>query len=286
MRSHFLCTVADFKARKSEQLPESQVYQRTHPTDVSTSLPAIQCQVLIQTPELFAMDASDVACFLIICSQTDVDFQMLSRFHLIAMLMVTDYFQMDTVAALLFRHYVKMTNVLHDPLTLLNALLHIFGPGHPYCDQLTRRMARVLDIPPSKITDLMRHREDPLLFTTTRFRKLVRDRLRATQYYSRFRTFTCEDCHLDLRCKPIARYVYDLARCWPCCGSLIHIACMPPLCKLKRCPYCGMAFYFGEPQWERQSPDTRYRVRFIHRANGISLTEALPRLSHSRHTFL
>ena len=117
MRSHFLCTSEDFKARRCEQQPASQVYQRTHPTDVSSSLPAIQCQVAIQTPELFAMDASDVACFLLICSQTDVDFKLLSRFHLIAMLMVTDYYQMDTIAFLLFRHYVKMTNVLQDPLT-------------------------------------------------------------------------------------------------------------------------------------------------------------------------
>ena len=115
------------------------------------------------------MDASDVACFLLICSQTDVDLKLLSRFHLIPMLMVTDYYQMDTIANLLFRYDVKMTNVLHDPLTCLNALLHIFGPGHPYCDQLTKRMARALDIPPSKITDLMRHIDDPLLFTTTRF---------------------------------------------------------------------------------------------------------------------
>ena len=179
-----------------------------------------------------------------------------------------------------------MTDVTHDPLSLLSALLHIFGAGHSYCVNITSRMARVLDVHPSRITELLRHREDPLLVATTRFCKFVRDRLRATRYYSEFRTFTCDECDMDLRCKPIARYVYDQARCWPCCGSLMHTACMPPLCRLRRCPYCGMAYFLGEPLWERQSDETKYRVRAIRRRNGISLTTILPSLSHSRLAFL
>ena len=127
------------------------------------------------------------------------------------MLMVTDYYQMDSVAALLLRSYIKMTNITHDPLSLLCALLHIFGAGHPYCANIASRMARVLDVHPSRITEMLRHRDDPLLVATTRFHKCVRDRLRATRYYSEFRTFTCDECGTDLRCKPIARYVYDLA---------------------------------------------------------------------------
>ena len=92
--------------------------------------------------------------------------------------------------------------------------------------------------------------------------------------------------HLDIRCKPVARYVYNSARCWPCCGSLIHVVCMPPLCKVKRCPNCGMAFYLGTPQWEQHSSTTRYRVQFLRKTNGIPLTESLPQFPHTRKSLL
>ena len=275
VRSHFVSTLEDFKARVSEHTFTSTIYQRPHLTNDSAE-PVIQCQVAIRIPERFAMDAPDVACFLLICSQHDVNYTLLSRFHLIAMLMVTDYYQMETIAFLLLRHNVRMTHVMYDPLTCLNALLHIFGPGHPYCDQLLSRMAQALDIQPSKIVELMQHRRDPLLFTTTSLHEHVRDKHRANRYYGQFRSFTCDICHLDLNCKPVGRYVYTSARCWPCCGSLIHVTCMPPLWSIKRCHHCGMAYYLGTPQWARQSSTTRHRVSFLRQSFHISLTDSLP----------
>ena len=92
IRSHFVCASEDFKARTYEQPFASTVFQRPHLTNTTSTKPVIQCQVAIHIPELFAMDATDVACFLLTCSQPDVNLTLLSRFHLIAMLMVTDYY--------------------------------------------------------------------------------------------------------------------------------------------------------------------------------------------------
>ena len=203
VRSHFLSALEDYKARISTPTITSPVHQR-QPLTTDSAEPEIHCQIDIRIPQRFAMDAPDVACFLLICSQHDVNYNMLSRFHLIAMLLVTDYYQMETIAFILLRHYVRMTHVMYDPLTCLNALLHIFGPGHPYCEQLLSRMARALDIVPSKIVELMQDRRSSLLFTTTRLNDYVRDKHRATRYYGQFRSFTCDVCHLDLNCKPVS----------------------------------------------------------------------------------
>ena len=92
-----------------------------------------------------------------------------------------------SVAALILRFYIKMTNITHDPLSLLCALWYIFGADHPYCVNIAIRMARALDVHPSRIMEMLRHRNDPFLLATARFSKFVRDRLRAHRYYSAFR---------------------------------------------------------------------------------------------------
>jgi len=286
LRSEYVRAAEDFKARRNETMPESLVYKRTEPVDLSIDLPPSRCLVLINIPERFPMDASDVACFLVICSQTELNFALLSRFHLIAMLMVTNYYQMDSVAALILRFYIKMTHVTDDPLSLLCALWYIYGADHPYCVNIASRMARALDVHPSRIMEMLRHRNDPFLLATARFCKFVRDRLRAHRYFSAFRTFTCDECDADIRCKPTARYVYDNARCWPCCGSLIHKSCMPPLCRLRRCPHCHMAYFLAEPLWERQGAHTRDRIRTIRAKNGIPQHAILPSFTQLRMVFL
>ena len=43
MRSHFVCSSEDFKARKCEQPFASTVPQRLHLTDTTSSKPVIQC---------------------------------------------------------------------------------------------------------------------------------------------------------------------------------------------------------------------------------------------------
>ena len=286
LRSEFVRAAEDFNARRNESMPESLVYKRTEPVDLSIDLPPSRCLVLIDIPERFPMDASDVACFLIICSQTELNFALLSRFHLIAMLIVTNYYQMDSVAALILRFYIKMTHITEDPLSLLCALWYIFGDNHPYCVNLASRMARALDVHPSRILELLRHRNDILMLATARFCKFVRDRLRAHRYFSAFRTFTCEECDADIRCKPTARYVYDTARCWPCCGCLIHKPCMLPLCRIRRCPYCNMAYFLAEPLWERQSAITRDKIRKYRDQNGIPRHVVLPSFTQLRTVFM
>ena len=67
VRSHFISASEDFKARLHENTFSSAVHQRPHLTNDSAE-PVVQCQVDIRIPKRFAMDAPDVACFLLICS--------------------------------------------------------------------------------------------------------------------------------------------------------------------------------------------------------------------------
>ena len=93
----------------------------------------------------------------------------------------------------------------------------------------------------------------------------------------------CEVCHCDIHCKPVGSYLYNNARCWPCCGSLLHTVYVPTFWTVKRCSHFGMAFYFGQPQWERMNSLTRYRFQFLRKVYGIPQHDSLLCFRHAAH---
>ena len=234
--------------------------------------------ILIKIPDYFPLEADKVASFLLLCSMPLFEFQFMTARHLVSLLIVADYFQMPSIYTPLIRQYISKKNLLQAPVQYYTEILTIFGPQHRLSELIGNRFAHSLSVPVDNIVKYTRLPSAPNKFSSRQLRRYSRNIKRASTYFTSFRYFHCTICQMDVSSKPITDHIYDNARVWPCCGSMIHFPCFQPSVTIRRCLQCSVPYYLGYPQRDRASQHSLQRMKELRRTFGISQQETLPRL--------